>query len=150
MRQHGSGDSARPVALGEFPGIPFEFTAVLKTRGILHTAHFLKATRKKEDLIRLASATGIPVSRLEEMQALCHLIRIPGIGAPLAKVFYHAGIRSVNAMAGETVLSIRQKITRGGNAYPEVITSLQDDELSRFLQHAKQMRENDRLNEAKE
>lgn len=145
-----TGHSVLPTELGDFPGIPYEFTEVLKTRGILNTIHFLEATQKKGDRSRLAAATGIPVHRLEELHALCRLTRIPGIDAPLARVLYHAGIRSVNELANGAVDAIRQKLNRRGNTYPEITGSLKDEALQKILQHAKAIRESDRENEAQE
>lgn len=150
MKKPASGDSSLPYALIEFPGIPFEFTEVLKTKGIVHTAHFLKATQRKADRIRLASDTGIPVRRLEEMLTLCRLTRISGIDPVLSRAFYHAGIRSVNALADESVNSIMQKLTGRGVAYPELTGSLKVEGIQSILKHAKAMRNNGRKNDKQE
>lgn len=85
---------ARPFPLLEFPGIPFEYVELLKSRGIRNTKDFFEQVQSNAQQEELSSNTGIPVYRLEELYALCDLSRVTGVGGIFARVLYEAGIRS--------------------------------------------------------
>ena len=84
-----------PFHLADFPGIPLEYTEVLKTRGIRNTRDFFETVQNTSQRKLMAKQTGIPASRLEEIFALCDLSRITGVGGFYARIIYEAGIRSV-------------------------------------------------------
>ncbi len=90
---------ARPFPLSEFPGIPLEYTEVLKSKGIRNTRTFFEAAQSAEQRLEMAKLTGIPLSRLTEIFTLCDLSRITGVGGIYARIIYHAGIRSVMQFA---------------------------------------------------
>ncbi len=90
---------ARPFRLSDFPGIPFEYTEVLKSRGLKNTRDFFEKVQTGEQKARVSKETGIPVERLWELHALCDLSRITGVGGVFARVVYEAGIRSCREFA---------------------------------------------------
>lgn len=90
---------ARPFPLSAFPGVPFEFTEVLKTRGMVNTRDFFEQVQSEEQQRRCSRDTGIPVTRLKELHALCDLSRITGVGAVFARILYETGIRSPGEFA---------------------------------------------------
>ena len=90
---------ARPFRLSDFPGIPYEFTEVLKSRGLVNTRDFFEQVQTGEQKARVSGETGIPVPRLKELHALCDLSRITGVGGVFARVVYEAGIRSSREFA---------------------------------------------------
>lgn len=90
---------ARPFPLSEFPGIPLEYTEVLKSKGIRNTRDFFESVQSAEQRLEMAKLTGIPASRLTEIYTLCGLSRITGVGGIYARIIYHAGIRSVKQFA---------------------------------------------------
>lgn len=85
---------ARPFPLSNFPGIPFEYVELLKSKGILNTKNFFEQVQTEGHQSDLASITGIPGYRLKELFSLCDLSRITGVGGIFARVVYEAGIRS--------------------------------------------------------
>ena len=97
---------ASPVPLEHFPGIPYEYTEVLKSKGIASSACFLQMTRSDKQCTSLAGSTGIPENRIREILALCDLARIRGMGPKVARGFYQAGIRSVRQLAGADIRSM--------------------------------------------
>lgn len=129
------------VPLHTFPGVPLEYAEVLKSRGISHAMHLLDATDSGEDLEQLASETGIPVNRIEELRALCNLSEIPSVGPDMARLFYHAGFRSVKAVATVEETTMKEKLYAAGQAYPETAGLLKDEEMKRFRQQARAMNE---------
>ena len=90
---------ARPFPLSEFPGIPFEYTELLKSKGIASTRKFFELARTPSQRKVMSGSTGIPEARLEELFALCDLSRITGVGGSMARIIYQAGIRSTAEFA---------------------------------------------------
>jgi nucleotidyltransferase/DNA polymerase involved in DNA repair len=90
---------ARPFPITEFPGIPYEYTELLKTKGIKNTGELFEKLNSEALLAEMAVQTGIPVYRLKELYSLCDLSRITGVGAVFARVIYEAGIRSLSGFA---------------------------------------------------
>jgi len=90
---------ARPFRLSDFPGIPYEYTEVLKSRGLVNTRDFFEQVQTGGQKARVSRETGIPVPRLKELLALCDLSRITGVGGVFARVVYEAGIHSSREFA---------------------------------------------------
>lgn len=90
---------ARPFPLSDFPGIPFEFTEILKTKGIRHTKDYFENVQTEIQRKDLSGQTGIPDARLRELYVLCDLSRITGVGGSMARMIYEAGIRSTREFA---------------------------------------------------
>ena len=97
---------ARPFPLSDFPGIPFEYTELLKSRGFRNTKVFFEQLQEDELKVELSLNTGIPVYRLKEMHSLCDLSRITGVGGIFARVVYEAGISSTPEFAGSEIASL--------------------------------------------
>ena len=90
---------ARPFLLSTFPGIPFEYSEVLKSKKLVNTRDFFEGVQNDEQRAKASQETGIPVARLKELFALCDLSRITGVGGVFARVVYEAGIRSTREFA---------------------------------------------------
>jgi len=90
---------ARPFPLSDFPGIPYEYVEVLKSKGIRHTREFFESAQTREQQQGLSHHTGIPMVRLQELFALSDLSRITGIGGVFARIVYEAGVKSVEQFA---------------------------------------------------
>jgi len=88
-----------PFPLSNFPGIPFEYAELLKSRRIKHTKDLYEQVQTKQQQERMATDTGIPSYRMEELFSLCDLSRITGVGGVFARIVYEAGIRSVEEFA---------------------------------------------------
>jgi len=89
----------RPFPLSDFPGIPFEYLELLKSKGILNTKELYDLVHLEQQQQDLSSSTGIPVYRLKELFCLCDLSRITGVDGIFARVLYEAGIRSTAEFA---------------------------------------------------
>jgi len=90
---------ARPFPLSKFPGIPFEYTEVLKSKGIKTCRDFFERVQTPAQQTQISGECGIPAARLKELWALSDLSRITGVGGVFARVVYEAGIRSVREFA---------------------------------------------------
>lgn len=111
---------AKPILLSDFPGIPFEYAELLKSRGLKNSRDFFEKVQTEKQQSELSVSTGIPAYRLKELHALCELSRITGVGGIFARVLYEAGIHSARDYASGEVLIIledcRQIIEKYG--YP--------------------------------
>ena len=94
MKREAGSYIAKPFPLSSFPGIPYEYVELLKSRGIKNTKNFYEQVQSDQQQAQLAESTGIPVYRLKELFTLCDLSRITGVGGIFARVIYEAGIRS--------------------------------------------------------
>ena len=90
---------ARPFPLSNFPGIPYEYVELLKSKGIINTKDLFEQVQSDHQQAELAATTGIPDYRMKELFSLCDLSRITGIGGLFARVVYEAGIRSTREFA---------------------------------------------------
>jgi hypothetical protein len=99
LKREAGSYQARPFPLSDFPGIPFEYTEILKSKGIRNTREFFEQVQTHEQQVQFSRQTGIPVARLEELYALSDLSRITGIGGVFARIVFEAGIRSVEQFA---------------------------------------------------
>ncbi|MDF1574287.1 MAG: DUF4332 domain-containing protein [Bacteroidales bacterium] len=90
---------ARPCPLSGFPGIPFEYVELLKSRGIRHSKDLFEQVQTARQQERMAESTGIPSYRIRELLMLCDISRITGVGGVFARIVYEAGIRSVEEFA---------------------------------------------------
>ena len=94
---------ARSFPLSSFPGIPFEYTELLKSRGIISTKDFFEQRQTEHQQAELSMNSGIPAYRLKELYSLCDLSRITGVGAIFARVLYEAGIHCIEAFASSDI-----------------------------------------------
>jgi hypothetical protein len=97
---------AKPIALSSFPGIPFEYVELLKSRGINNTKHLFEQVQSEKEQEELSESTGIPAYRLKELSSLCDLSRITGVGGIFARVLYEAGIHSTEEFANTDTASL--------------------------------------------
>jgi len=106
LRREARSYLARPFPLSDFPGIPFEFTEVLKSLGIRNTRDFFERAAKAEYREKLSRQSGIPADRLRLLHELCDLSRITGFGGSSCRMLHQAGIRSVREFTEKQVQGI--------------------------------------------
>lgn len=97
---------AKPFPLSSFPGIPFEYLELLKSKGVISTKNLFEQVHDDKQQVELAANTGIPAYRLKELFTLCDLSRITGVGGIFARVLYEAGIRSSKDFANSDSASL--------------------------------------------
>jgi len=132
----GSRGIPHSLILEEIPGIPMEYTEVLKTRNIQCTMEFTEATRTRQQREALAADTGIPQGRIEEIRSLCDLSRIDGIPATAVRALYHAGIRSAEALAEQQAVALWQRLTSESSPYGHALLSLKIEETEEWVNRA--------------
>lgn len=100
---------AKPFPLSDFPGIPFEYTEILKSRGLKNTRDYFEKVQTVEQQAELSAGCGIPVYRLQELLKLCDLSRITGVGGIFARILYEAGLPSPEAYLNTEITSILER-----------------------------------------
>ncbi len=84
----------KPVRIRDYPGIEPETAEALESAGISDSQALWEAARADRGM-GLASQTGLPAARIEEIFCLSDLSRIPYVGATYARAILEAGCRSV-------------------------------------------------------
>jgi len=88
-----------PFPLRDFRGVNSAHVKKLATLGIRSVEDMLKAGRTLEIRIELSMRVGIPVETILELVKLSDLARIQGVKGVRARLYYDAGVDTVEEMA---------------------------------------------------
>jgi len=86
--------------LKDFRGVKTEFVEKLASKGIKTAKQMLDAGKTKIDREKLAKETGVPVEYILELVKLSNLARIPGVKQIRARLYYEAGLDTLEKLAG--------------------------------------------------
>jgi hypothetical protein len=89
----------KSTALREFRGVNPEHLASLAAFGIQNAQQMLEAGPSPADRRRLSEQTGVPLSAILELVKLSDLSRIPGIAGIRARLYYDAGLDTLDEIA---------------------------------------------------
>lgn len=88
----------KPISISDFPDISANIVSILLNKGIRTSKDLYLATNLNN--ITIASREiGIEASELQELNSLCNLVRINGIGAIAARTIYESGYKSIDEIA---------------------------------------------------
>lgn len=88
-----------PFPLGKFQGVHPEYVDKLASKGIRNVAQMLEAGRTPEDRETLAEKTGVPLETILEYVKLSDLARISGTKGIRARLYYDAGVDTLEVLA---------------------------------------------------
>ncbi len=88
-----------PFALRGFRGIDSEYLEKLAAVGIRNVEQMLEVGRTRNGRQRLSVKTSIPIDAILELVKLSDLARIPGVKGIRARLYYDAGVDSIEKMA---------------------------------------------------
>ena len=91
--------SRKPFALKEFRGVDPQCAKSLAAAGIRDVEQMLEAGRTPGDRQRLAESTGVSNDTILELVKLSDLARIPGVKGIRARLYYDAGVDTLEKMA---------------------------------------------------
>ena len=100
-----------PFKLRDFQGVDPEVIAKLAARNIKTAEHMLAAGRTAALRLKLAGETDIPEAIILELVRLSDLARLPGVKGIRARLYYAAGIDSVEKMANWEPEALRRMVT---------------------------------------
>jgi hypothetical protein len=88
-----------PFALKEFRGVNPEYVEKLAAVGIRNVKQMLEAGRTRSGRQELSARSGIPLDAVLEFVKLSDLARIPGVKSIRARLYYDAGVDTIEKMA---------------------------------------------------
>lgn len=106
------GKKHNPFQLKNFTGVDSDDIERLKSRGIKTADQMLTAAQTGRQRAALAKDTGIPADRILELVKLSDLARLPGVKGIRARLYYNAGVDSVETMAEWEPEALRTRVTR--------------------------------------
>jgi predicted flap endonuclease-1-like 5' DNA nuclease len=99
VREEAVAKTRRPFALKDFRGVNPQHIAKLNSIGILNVEHMLDAAKTPESRQRLADETGVPLDAILELAKLSDLSRIAGVKGIRARLYYDAGVDTLEKIA---------------------------------------------------
>lgn len=100
-----------PFKLRDFRSVRAEFIAALEAQKIKSAEQLLRAGCTRQQRASLANVTGIPEEVILELVKLSDLARLPGVKGIRARLYYDAGVDSVEKMAGWEPEPLREMMT---------------------------------------
>ena len=100
-----------PFPLSRFRGVEPEYVDRLASEGIKNVVQMLKAGRTPEDRQALAERTGVPLDVVVEYVKLSDLARIPGTKGIRARLYYDAGVNTLEKLAEWDPSELRAMMT---------------------------------------
>ena len=89
----------KPVLVSEFPGISENTVSALLNKKIKTSKDVYNLAITADNISAVSREMNIDDVELQELSALCNLVRINGIGAVAAKTIYESGYKSVDDIA---------------------------------------------------
>jgi predicted flap endonuclease-1-like 5' DNA nuclease len=100
----------KPFSLKEFRGVDPDYVNKLAENGIRNIDQVLEVGATLNDRTRIAKSTNIPQSAILEFVKLADLARIPGVKTIRARLYYDAGVDTVEKIAAMEPEELRTKI----------------------------------------
>lgn len=96
--------------LSEFPKVSRDAVKKLSKMGVSTVNHFLRTAAPPEKRAELARQSGVPSETLEELFKLAELSRLPGLKKVRGRLFYEAGLDSLDAIAVYSPQEVQEKL----------------------------------------
>ncbi len=103
--------SGAPLRLGEFRGVSVADLAKLEHAGIRNVNEIIKAGQTPAKRKELSAKTGVSVATILELVKLSDLARIQGVKGIRARLYYDAGIDTMEKMAQWKPIELREMLT---------------------------------------
>jgi hypothetical protein len=100
-----------PFPLSGFRGVEPEYADKLASAGIRNVSQMLEAGRMPQDRVALAEETGVPLDAILEYVKLSDLARIPGTKGVRARLYYDAGVDTLEKMAEWDPVELRTMVS---------------------------------------
>lgn len=100
----------KPFQLKNFKGVNCEHVNILQERGIDTVDQMVTAGKTPEERQRLAQESGVSVEGIVELVKLSDLARIPGLKSVRARLYYDAGVDTVEKIAAWDPEELREML----------------------------------------
>jgi len=104
--------SETPLKLGEFRGVSVADLAKLEHAGIRNVNDMIKAGQTSAKRKELSAKTGVSVATILELVKLSDMSRIQGVKGIRARLYYDAGIDTMEKMAKWNPIELREMLTK--------------------------------------
>ena len=104
--------SETPLKLGEFRGVSVADLAKLEHAGIRNVNEMIKAGQTSAKRKELSAKTGVSVATILELVKLSDMSRIQGVKGIRARLYYNAGIDTMEKMAKWNPIELREMLTK--------------------------------------
>ena len=91
--------SIKILKLKDFLGVNRQYVQALKAKGVSTAEQILDEGRTRERREKLAEKTGVPLDYVLELVKLANLSRIPGLKKKRARLYYDAGLDTLEKIA---------------------------------------------------
>jgi len=102
--------SVKKAKLKDFLGVNRQYVQALKAEGIITAEQMLDAGKTGKGREELAVKTGVPLGSILELVKLSNLARIIGLGKKRARLFYDAGLDTLDKIAEWDSEEMRQML----------------------------------------
>ncbi len=89
----------KPVAVADFPNIAEAIISILRNKGIKTSKDVFNLTIDRDTVSSVSNELGVAEDELLELNSLCGLVRINGIGPAAARTIYESGYKSIGEIA---------------------------------------------------
>lgn len=108
LREKAVASSRKSFPIQNFGGIPAQYINTLQAAGITTTEQMLEAGKDPASRLDLAGKTGLPLDVIMQVVKLSDLSRIHGIKGVRARLYYDAGVDTLEKMAAQTEEGLSQ------------------------------------------
>ena len=128
LRREVGSFTPKPVKLKEFPGMDIDLIERLQQENVVNSSTFynLYVSQKRD-------------KALNELSCLCDLVRVNGIGAVAARVFYDAGFHSVSDIACADSADMLGKITKINDEKQYYKVAIREKDMQFCIDYAKML-----------
>jgi predicted flap endonuclease-1-like 5' DNA nuclease len=98
LRGHRISSVKKPFALKDFRGVSSKYVAVLANKGITNADQMLEIGKTPASRQELSDGTGVPIKAILELVKLSDLSRIEGVKSIRARLYYDAGVDTLEKM----------------------------------------------------
>ena len=118
----------KPVYFGQIPGLKPDHVARLEAVGIKHSKHLFDRALTPADRMALSKETKLAESDLLEYVRMADLARILGVGPVFVRLFFEAGVRSLEDLSGRSPQELWSQLHALNDArgLSSVVPSLKD------------------------
>jgi len=128
LRREANSYLPKPVNLRDIPDTDPTHVEKLAAVGIKHSQHLFVRAKSKRARAELSQQTGVPEEALVELLKLSDLARINGAGPVFVRLFYAAGVETLEELArcSPEPLLERLRAVNAAKQYTRAMASLKD------------------------